>query len=164
VETKKPPEKPEPLPEKNEPEEVSPEEDPAPPPPPPQQDPAPGEAGPEGELSGGPVAGGDLAALAGGDVEFAWYRSSVTAALHSNWRRPVLSGLRDELAVTVVFDILRDGTVVRLRIESSSGIPSLDRSALRAVSDASPLPALPSKWRGQSLEALFVFRLHPEDF
>jgi TonB family protein len=113
---------------------------------------------------GGPDAGHAIAPMAGGDLEFAWYRASVTAALYSNWQRPVLSGVREELAVTIAFDILRDGRVMRARVEASSGVPSLDRSALRAVSDASPLPALPPNWREPTLEAVFVFRLYPEEF
>ena len=88
----------------------------------------------------------------------------MTAALYSNWQRPILSGLREEAEVTVAFDIQRDGRIARLRVETGSGVPSLDRSALRAVSDASPLPALPSNWREPTLEALFVFRLYPEGF
>jgi TonB family protein len=64
--------------------------------------------------------------------------------------------------VTVAFDILRDGTVENLVVAQSSGVASLDRSALRAVVDASPLPPHPSTWRDASMPATFVFRLHPE--
>jgi TonB family protein len=102
--------------------------------------------------------------MEGGDVEFAWYRASVTAALYSNWRRPILSGISEPLETSVGFEILRDGTVVNLRIESASGVPSLDRSALRALTDASPLPPLPAQWREPRLSAVFVFRMYPEGF
>ena len=78
---------------------------------------------------------------------FAWYRASVTAALYSHWRRPILSGLQEPLEVGVAFEIRRDGGVLNPRISLPSGIPSLDRSALRAVADASPLPPLPQKPR-----------------
>jgi protein TonB len=64
--------------------------------------------------------------------------------------------------VTVAFDIARDGSVLGLRIDQPSGIESLDRSALRAVRDASPLPPLPRTWSGNVLSARFVFRLYPE--
>jgi protein TonB len=163
VETKKPPDKPKEL--EDTPEPPPKEEQPAEQPPEPvAAAPAPGEAGPgpEVEEMGGPEAGHGVAPLAGGDLQFAWYRASVTAALYSNWQRPILSGLREEVQVTVAFDIQRDGSVTRLRVEAGSGVPSLDRSALRSVADASPLPALPSNWRESTLEALFVFRLYPE--
>lgn len=123
--------------------------------------PAPG-GGPAVESVGGPGAGHSISPLAGGDLEFAWYRAQVTSALYSNWQRPILTGLREPIEVSVGFDIDRDGRVLNLRVEGSSGVPSLDRSALRAVGDASPLPPLPSNWRQPRLEAVFVFRLYPE--
>ena len=100
--------------------------------------------------------------LAGGDLQFAWYRASVTAALYSNWRKPILEGIRESREARVVFEILRDGSVRGLRVERPSGVPSLDRSALRAVADAAPLPPLPPGWREPVLSAGFVFRLYPE--
>jgi protein TonB len=115
-------------------------------------------------LMGGPDTGHSIAPMEGGDVEFAWYRASVTAALYSNWRRPILSGITEPLEASVGFEILRDGSVVNLRIESPSGVPSLDRSALRALTDASPLPPLPAQWRESRLSAVFVFRMYPEGF
>jgi protein TonB len=156
VKTEDPKLDPDPLP--PEPDEETEEPDPSP------ASPAPGEAGegPSGEELGGPDAGSSIAPLAGGDLQFAWYRASVSAAIDSNWRRPILSGLSDPVEVTVGFHILRDGSVASLRVESPSGVPSLDRSALRAVSDAAPLPALPSNWREPRLEAVYVFRLYPE--
>jgi protein TonB len=118
---------------------------------------------PPPEESGGSGGAGTITPMSGGDEAFAWYRASVTAALHGNWRRPILSGIRETLEVTVALEIQRDGRVTNLRIEQSSGVPSLDRSALRAVADAAPLPPLPNSWREPSLPAGFVFRQHPED-
>jgi len=147
-----------------EPPQEKPKQEPAPQPV--QSDPEPeeqaGGAGPE--MLGGPEAGHAIAAMEGGDLEFAWYRASVTAALYSNWRRPILSGLAEPVEASVGFEVLRDGSVVNLHLESSSGVPSLDRSALRAVTDASPLPPLPAQLRESRLSAQFVFRLYPEGF
>ena len=87
----------------------------------------------------------------------------VKRALYARWQRPILSGLRQEAEVRVGFEILRDGTVRNPRVDRSSGVPALDRSALRAVVDASPLPALPTHWTEPTLPAGFVFRLYPEE-
>ena len=95
-------------------------------------------------------------------MEHAWYRDSVAMALRNHWMRPILQGVWQSLEVTVAFEIQRDGSARNLRIESSSGAPSLDRSALRAVADASPLPPVPQSWRDPVIQARFVFRLHPE--
>ena len=43
-------------------------------------EPAESGAGPQGGMIGGPDAGHAIAPMAGGDLEFAWYRASVTAA------------------------------------------------------------------------------------
>jgi len=116
--------------------------------------------GPSGSASA--ADGGSISVFEGGDVQFAWYRDSVTAALYSQWRRPILSGLREPIEVRVTFEILRNGGVRDLAIEQSSGVDVFDRSALRAVSDAVPLPALPADWSEPTLLAAFVFRLFPD--
>lgn len=113
---------------------------------------------PDGLDSGG----SSIAAAEVGDVRFSWYRDSVTAALYSQWRRPVLTGLTESIEVRVTFEILRDGNVRSLRIEQASGVASFDRTALRAVSDAVPLPPLPPAWDEPTLPATYVFRLFPD--
>lgn len=105
--------------------------------------------------------GSSIASLDLDNVALAWYASSVTASLRSQWIRPPLVNVHDELSVIVAFEILRNGTVRNIRIESSSGVRSLDRSALRAVTDASPLPPLPSTVGSNTLPARFEFTWYP---
>ena len=139
-----------------------PKEDPKPAPP---EDPEPmedaandgGTAERIGDATAGVQAGGEISL-------FGWYQSSVSRALYSTWRRPLLAGLRDPLVVGISFDIQKNGTVTGLRVTESSGVPALDRSALRAVADASPLPRLPPGWRGSSMTAAYLFEITPEDF
>jgi protein TonB len=73
----------------------------------------------------------------------------------------VLEGASGVLTVTVTFDVRRDGTVANATVETESGVPSLDRSALRAVADASPLPPLPSSFKDSSVPARYEFELTP---
>jgi protein TonB len=115
-----------------------------------------GSAGPSG------TGGGSISSLDAGDFAFAWYRATVTAALSSQWRKPLLDGVPEDREVSVSFEIMRDGTVRGARIERSSGVPSLDRSALRAVADASPLPPLPAAYKEPALPARYLFVLHPD--
>jgi TonB family protein len=84
----------------------------------------------------------------------------VRAAIEPRWRKPVLDGATSE--VTVGFEILRDGTVRDVQVVRPSGIPALDRSAMRAVIEASPLPPFPAGWRGASTPATMTFILLPE--
>jgi len=117
-----------------------------------------------GDTVGSADTGGSISALDVGDTAFAWYRAAVTNALYSHWRRPVVGGLREPVGVRVAFEIMRDGNVRGIRVEESSGVPMLDRSALRAVGDAAPLPPLPSTLREPYLPASFFFRLYPEGY
>ncbi len=148
------PETPKPLPEKIEPSPAAT----TPPRPIPTQQPFPGDSGePTPDDSGGDV---DVALE--GDFQFAGYQASLKAAVYSQWRKPILEGIEEPREVRVTFEILRDGSVQNLRIEQSSGVRTLDRSALRAVSDAAPLPSLPRTWTESYLSAGFTFRLYPD--
>jgi protein TonB len=159
LETREPP-KVTPLPKKPEKREERPKPPPRPARTPPVDagDPAPGEtAGIVGELGGGALVGLDA-----DDVQFAWYRDSITAAFRSQWRRPIVSGQVDPIEVRLTFEILRDGSVHQLQVDQSSGLAVFDRAALRAVSDAAPLPPLPGNWREPTLHATWVFRMFPQ--
>ncbi len=130
---------------------------PAPTPAPPEPTPSQGAAG-----TGVPAAGG-ITALESGDPEFAWYRASVIAALRSRWTRPVIEDAMGTITATVAFEIRRDGSVQDVRVESPSGVSVMDRSVLRAVIEATPLPPLPPSWREPTLSARFEFRWRPGD-
>ena len=62
--------------------------------------------------------------------------------------------------VYLTFEILRDGTVTNVQITQSSGIPEVDRSALRAILASNPLPALPPDYSGGSVNVQFYFDFH----
>ena len=62
--------------------------------------------------------------------------------------------------VYLTFEILRDGTVTNVQITQSSGIPEVDRSALRAILASNPLPPLPSDYSGGSVNVQFYFDFH----
>lgn len=166
----RPVEKPKPLPEKIPPKKAEPK--PAKPKPPPpggvtggatdaiaaESEALPASGAPggvSGEASG-------ISAAGGGDVRFDWYRSAVTAALHANWQRPVMQRQLDAYEVVVTFNIQRNGSVANLELAQSSGVPMLDRSAMRAVANSQPLPPLPQAWPEAVLPATYVFRLFPE--
>ncbi len=128
--------------------------------------PPPAPSGSAGTAGAGSTVGDEGASVSAVDLggsELAWYRDAVSGRLYETWRQPLLDAVRDALEVQIRFAIAPDGRVVDPRVDRSSGVPSLDRSALRAVSDVSPLPPLPRGWRDSPLEASFVFRLFPED-
>jgi protein TonB len=106
-------------------------------------------------------ASGNVSALEFGGSELAWYRAALSQALYTQWRKPLLEGVREPLEVRVHFEIQPDGQVRDVRVETTSGVAALDRSALRAVIDAAPLPPLPRGYRDSPQPASYVFRLLP---
>jgi protein TonB len=74
---------------------------------------------------------------------YGWYVRQIRDTVSSNWQRSMIDPMiRSAPRVNVQFEILRDGSVGGSSVKQSSGIPSLDRSALRAVA-ASHFPPLP---------------------
>ena len=122
--------------------------------------PSSGPAAP-GTGSGGAGKEGTTLSLGGGQPGADFYGSTVRAAIEAHWRKPVLD-LQESPQVSIQFEILRDGTVRDVRVVSASGVPALDRSALRAVSEASPLPPFPASFRIPSTTAIIEFELQPE--
>ena len=127
----------------------------------PPSPPSSGRPGPPGAPGGGVVGGSGGGAGGSGSSELGWYWASVTAAIRSHWVRPVLEGGSGVLTVTITFEVRRDGTVANVAVETGSGVPSLDRSALRAVADAAPLPPIPTSSGEASLPARYQFELTP---
>ena len=166
-EVPKPQPKATPAPKKKEetPSRATPAPSTAPGPPQEQESPAPPDAGQEkGSGSGSAAAGatGVTAVLGGGDASLGFYGATVKAALESAWIKPPLEDQGETYSATVMFVIARDGTVRDARISEPSGVPSLDRSVLRAVLEASPFPPIPPSWQGDSLPATMRFDLNPE--
>jgi protein TonB len=91
-----------------------------------------------------------------GDM-YGTYVNSITRIISNNWLKSMVdSRVQKAPRVYVTFDIQRDGTISDVGIDQGSGIPSLDRSALRAVS-ASTLPPLPAGYRGSKVKVRFYF-------
>ena len=132
----------------------------------------PSKAPPQPSQSGSPGGPGSAKSAAGsgavtatvgtGDSSLGWYGAAVKAALEAAWVKPYLEDAQGVASVIVAFDIARDGTTRNLRVMQSSGIPSLDRSAQRAVIEASPLPAVPPTWTDDTIPVTMRFDLSPE--
>jgi len=86
------------------------------------------------------------------------YVEAMTRRISQNWLKSLVdSRVASAPRVYLGFEIARDGTVSNVEIKQSSGIPSLDRSAQRAILASNPLPALPADYRGSSVSVNFYF-------
>ena len=84
------------------------------------------------------------------------YVNSITRAISNNWLKSLVdASVQKAPRVYLSFTIGRDGTVSDVEVKQSSGNPSLDRSAKRAVLASNPLPALPADYRGGSISVSF---------
>jgi protein TonB len=69
-----------------------------------------------------------------------------------------------QLPGTLGITIARDGTVLDVTIEKSSGCPLSDKAALDTVRAASPVPPLPSYIAGNSVAVSMPFSHNPSLF
>ena len=121
---------------------------------------------------GGPVAGpyttvqtstgaGGLKFGEGGGGSFGsmygWYADVVARKVHQAWQSEVNPNVVSAKRVYILFDIARNGSPSRVRVEQSSGIPSLDQSALRALQRIDTFGPLPAGYSGKYVSVEFWF-------
>lgn len=91
-----------------------------------------------------------------------WYAQLLQQTLANKWsiesaRIPV--HVQTSRRTTLVFEILRDGTIRNVRVLESSGMPDVDYAAQRAVLTASPLRRLPEEFERNVANVEFWFQL-----
>lgn len=109
---------------------------------------------------GGNTAGGMGMGGPGGDFgsRFPAYVEAVRRRISSNWLQAAIEpSVRWAPRVVMTFQILRDGSIRNVERVRSSGVDSVDRSALRAILDSSPLTPLPPEYSGSSVTVEFWF-------
>lgn len=108
---------------------------------------------------GGPVGAGGNVGIGGAtfdqpDFNYSYYIERMLLAIGMNWFKPAQSVPNSPI---VRFRIERDGSITDPVIERSSGLPFVDRAALRAVLASSPLPPLPAEFGGDHLGVHLIF-------
>jgi len=116
-------------------------------------------SGPYAMFSAGGAKGG-FGFTGGGDFgsRFSWYVQAVQRKVSENWLKyEVDPSIREANRVYVTFDIARDGHPSHVEIEQSSGVPSLDISAVRAVQRIDTFGPLPQEYSGNKVSVEFWF-------
>jgi len=112
----------------------------------------PSSGGSAGGGAGGPVGAGGNVGVSGAafdsDFQFSYYIQRMLVAIGMNWFKPSQGG---SVSPVIHFRIEKDGTISDAAVERSSGLPFVDRAALRAVLSSSPLPPLPVEYAGSQL-------------
>lgn len=94
---------------------------------------------------------------------YGWYLSVIQGKVSSNWRQPSSRLLGEDSFLTVVsFRIRRNGSIEVVTVRRSSGRPTVDQSAVKAVRDSSPFPELPNDYMEEYLDVTIDFTVLSE--
>lgn len=107
---------------------------------------------------------GAVAITSGGDFgsRYAYYVRQVTQILSRNWLESLVDPHTTPNArVSISFDISRSGQPTNVKILQSSGVPTLDTSAVRTLERIDTFGPLPSDYRGSSVTAEYDFQYTP---
>ena len=117
-------------------------------------------SGPYGSFSSGNTKGGLSFSGGTGDFgsRFGWYVDAVRRKVSENWLKyEVDPRVDDARRVYITFDINRSGAPDNIRVEQSSGVPSLDLSAMRALQRIDTFGPLPPEYSGRYVSVEFWF-------
>lgn len=117
-------------------------------------------SGPYGTFSAAGAKGGFGVTGGGGDfgTRFASYVRGIQSRISENWLRyEVDPRITSAQRVYITFDIARDGHPSNVQVEQSSGVPSLDQSAQRAVQRVDSFGTLPVEYSGNKVSVEFWF-------
>jgi len=117
-------------------------------------------SGPYGSFAAGGAKGGFGVTGSGGDfgTKYAYYVQIVQRKVSENWLKyevdPRITGAQ---RVYITFDVARDGHPYNVRVEQSSGVPSLDVSATRALQRIDTFGPLPQDYSGSKISVEYWF-------
>jgi periplasmic protein TonB len=117
-------------------------------------------SGPYGTFSAAGAKGGFGITGGGGDfgTKYAWYVRVIQQKVSENWLRyEVDPRISNAERVYIVFDVARDGHPMNVQVEQSSGVPSLDQSAVRALQRIDTFGPLPADYSGGKISVEFWF-------
>jgi TonB family protein len=115
----------------------------------------------------------DIAAQRGGieilsdtmGVDFGPYMKHLKYAVQIHWNALIpeaaLPPLSKSGTVTIELAVMKDGHVRGMKVVKSSGDSQLDRAAWGGITDAIPLPTLPSEFKGDYLKLRCNFIYNP---
>ena len=111
-------------------------------------------------FSAGGATGGLAFSGGGGDFSsrFAWYVRVITQKVSANWLKyEVDPRIHSANRVYITFNIDRSGRPTQIQVEQSSGVPSLDISAVRALQRIDTFGPLPADYNGSHLSVEYYF-------
>jgi protein TonB len=117
-------------------------------------------SGPYGSFAAGGAKGGFGITGGGGDfgTRYGWYVQIIQRKVSDNWLKyEVDPRITSAQRVYITFDVARDGHPNNVQVEQSSGVPSLDVSATRALQRIDTFGPLPSDYSGSKISVEYWF-------
>ena len=117
-------------------------------------------SGPYGSFAAGGAKGGFGVNGGGGDfgTRFGWYVQIIQRKVSDNWLKyEVDPNITSAQRVYITFDVARDGHPFNIKVEQSSGVPSLDVSATRALQRIDTFGPLPPDYSGSKISVEYWF-------
>jgi protein TonB len=117
-------------------------------------------SGPYGSFSANGAKGGLSFTGGTGDFgsRFGWYVDAVRRKVSENWLKYEVDPRVDTARrVYITFDIARSGEPEHIQVEQSSGVPSLDQSAMRTLQRIDTFGPLPPDYSGRYVSVEFWF-------
>jgi protein TonB len=117
-------------------------------------------SGPYGTFSAAGAKGGFGITGGGGDfgTKYGWYVQVIQRKVSENWLKyEVDPRITTAQRVYITFDVARDGHPANVRVEQSSGVPSLDISAARALQRIDTFGPLPPDYPGSKISVEYWF-------
>ena len=117
-------------------------------------------SGPYGTFSAAGAKGGFGISGGGGDfgTKYSWYVHVIQQKVSDNWLKyEVDPRITTAQRVYITFDVVRDGHPANVQVEQSSGVPSLDVSAVRALQRIDTFGPLPPDYSGGKISVEYWF-------
>jgi protein TonB len=117
-------------------------------------------SGPYGTFSAAGAKGGFGVTGGGGDfgTKYAYYVRVIQQKVSENWLKyEVDPRITSASRVYITFDVMRDGHPANVQVEQSSGVPSLDISAARALQRIDTFGPLPTEYSGNKISVEYWF-------
>lgn len=117
-------------------------------------------SGPYGSFSAGGAKGGFGVTGGGGDfgTRYGWYVQIIQRKVSENWLKyEVDPSITTAQRVYITFDVARDGHPYNVKVDQSSGVPSLDISATRALQRIDTFGPLPQDYSGSRISVEYWF-------
>jgi len=88
------------------------------------------------------------------EADFGPYMKEIRKDIKNNWNPPKGS---ESKKVVLLFSIAKDGSLISVSVQESSGIQSVDKAAIDAVKLTSPFKPLPAEFKGDKVDIQFTF-------